>query len=238
MGSKRGAVALGRDAKTGKEQPRNFICCGTRSRLTSSQETPGSARPHRPFCLRSFLLREDETLCARRNVQSVCAHYQFIIQRASHTQAESRSHTLKQEKPPQDPTVVLPSARSPVIHLRPLISPLRTTQSKWRLGAPRSTAGAFSQGPIYCFPSDAAGSLCESAGREAAFCKTRCVDAALSHRGCGPRRPPVMLLYLLNNACKHSGNAFSSRSIVVISHAGRPPLLAFSRREQQQTHEK
>lgn len=42
------------------------------------------------------------------------------------------------------------------------------------------------------------------------------------------RRPPVMLLYLLNNACKHSGNAFSGRSIVVISHVGSLPRFAFS----------
>lgn len=41
------------------------------------------------------------------------------------------------------------------------------------------------------------------------------------------RHPPVMLLYLLNNACKHSGNAFSGRSIVVISHVGNLPWFAF-----------
>lgn len=36
------------------------------------------------------------------------------------------------------------------------------------------------------------------------------------------RRPPVVAPYLLNNAFKHSGNAFSSRSIVVISHVDIP----------------
>lgn len=34
-------------------------------------------------------------------------------------------------------------------------------------------------------------------------------------------RPPVQCL--LNNASKHSGNAFTSRSIVVISHVGIQP---------------
>lgn len=60
------------------------------------------------------------------------------------------------------------------------------------------------------------------------LCKEPLFAAALSRRGCRARRPPVMLLYLLNNACKHSGNAFSSRSIVVISHVGSLPPFAFS----------
>lgn len=67
-------------------------------------------------------------------------------------------------------------------------------------------------------------SRCEKAN----LVRRAALAAALSRRGCRARRPPVMLLYLLNNACKHSGNAFSSRSIVVISHVGSLPPFAFS----------
>lgn len=202
---------------------------------------------------------EDKTQSARRNVQSVCAHYKFIIQRASHTQTQSRSHTLEQKKPAQN--LHCGASHHPYqLFISVLSSPATKSQSKWRLEAHGWRWSLFLEPRIIAFRQMPQFQLCECTGWEPAFARhivfvlglrdafayslhwcvvqSRCekanlvrraaLAAALSRRGCRARRPPVMLLYLLNNACKHSGNAFSSRSIVVISHVGSLPPFAFS----------
>lgn len=200
---------------------------------------------------------EDKTRYARRNVQSVCAHYKFIIQRASHTPTESRSHTLKQEKPPQN--LHCGASHHPCqLFISVLSSPATKSRSKWRLEAHGRRWSLFLGAPDLLLsarrhrfnsvsvqggrrPSRDALHLCcacetrllihctavlfKVALKRLILCKEPLFAAALSRRA---RRPPVMLLYLLNNACKHSGNAFSSRSIVVISHVGSLPPFAFS----------
>lgn len=221
----------------------------------------------------------DKTQSARRNVQSVCAHYKFIIRkRFPHTSGVpgpwAWARKAASESPLSSSSSPLPVYSSPSSHL--------LLQNPSQRGASRRTvdAGAFFSGaPIYCLSAGRHNvQPCEYTGWGPAFARhivfvlglrdafwlihcTGCVvqsrreradlvrraalAPALSHAGCRARRPPVTLLYLLNNACKHSGNALSSRSIVVISHVGSLPPFAFSssaavagatRREQQRTH--
>lgn len=189
------AVALGRDANGGKEQPGNFVPRrATRSpgappshRRVAGNTCAASAGAILPLYVSENVgPRSTRRSPARRNVQRVCAHYKFIIQRASHTQTESRSHVLKQEKPPQNPTVALPSAAACFLIFftsRPSHLPLRKkkTQSKWRLGAHGPRRSLLSRPRFIAFLSDATGfavRVCRAAG---GICenKTCCICVGL-----------------------------------------------------------
>lgn len=129
------------------------------------------------FTVRLWRAAEDKTLSARRSGQSVCAHCKFIIQRASHTQAESRSHMLKQEKPPQNPTVAL-SQHCCLLFISVLSSAATKTQSKWRLGAHRPRWSLLSR-PDLLLSSRCHRFTVRVCRAGAGICETRCICVGL-----------------------------------------------------------
>lgn len=136
-----------------------------------------------PFLLATACIAraaEDKTQSARRNVRSVCAHYKFIIQRASHTQTQSRSHTLEQKKPAQN--LHCGASHHPYqLFISVLSSPATKSQSKWRLEAHGWRWSLFSEPRIIAFRQMPQFQLCECTGWEPAFAR-HCICFGFARR--------------------------------------------------------